>query len=80
MIDLAPRLGARVRGDEGEFYRSPDDYYFEEDGREVSRAEYEQRERERVANPLYRVKSFLGKFGLTVLILLLFFLLRKLAT
>ncbi len=41
MIDLADRLGARVRGDEFETYRSVDDSYFDSS----DRAEKEQQER-----------------------------------
>lgn len=80
MIGLAPRFNARVRGDEGEFYRSLEDYYYEEGGRELSWEEHEQREREHAAKPLNRVKNFLGKFGLTLFILLVFYLLHRLVT
>lgn len=41
MIDLAPKFNARVRGDEGEFYRTADEVYYEEDGREVPWQEHE---------------------------------------
>lgn len=37
MIEIAPRFKARVRGDEGESYRSLADYYYEEDGNIISR-------------------------------------------
>jgi hypothetical protein len=38
MIGLADALGARVRGDEGETYRSPDDPYFHPDDEDDRRA------------------------------------------
>lgn len=53
MIALADALGARVRGDEGETYRSPDDPYFhpdDEDDRRTAAAasgQWQRRERRR---------------------------------
>ena len=51
MIALADALGARVRGDEGETYRSPDDPYFhpddEDDRRAAAAASGQWRRRER---------------------------------
>ena len=46
MIEVAPKFAARVRGGDGEYYRSLEDYYYEEDDRQVSRADYEQRMRD----------------------------------
>lgn len=43
MIAIAPKFNARVRGDEGEFYRTADEVYYEEEGREVPWQEHEQR-------------------------------------
>ena len=35
MIAIASNFNARVRGDEGDFYRSIEDIYYEENGREI---------------------------------------------
>jgi hypothetical protein len=80
MIEIAPKFSARVRGDEGEYYRSLEDYYYEEDERQVPRAEYEQRLAKRAKNPWQHLKNFFGRFGLTILIVGFLFLLRMLFT
>jgi hypothetical protein len=49
MIEIAPAFAARVRGDEGEFYRTPDDSYYEQDEREVSPREHQQDAQARIA-------------------------------
>lgn len=42
MIAAAQSLNARVRGDEGEYYRAPDDYYYEtENGDSISPSNYD---------------------------------------
>ncbi len=70
MIEVAPKFAARVRGDEGEYYRSSaEDYYYEEDGREVSRTEYEQRASRRAANPWKRLKNFFGSIWLSAVLI-----------
>jgi hypothetical protein len=43
MIEIAPKFGARVRGDEGEYYRTLEDVYYEEDGHEVSMEAHNQK-------------------------------------
>lgn len=44
MIAIASNFNARVRGDEGELYRSIEDIYYEENGREIPLQEYEQKQ------------------------------------
>jgi hypothetical protein len=81
MIEFAPTFDARVRGDEGEYYRSSsEDYYYEEEGREVSRAEYEQRAAKRARNPWLRIKRFLGGIWLSAIIIGILLLLRLIFT
>jgi hypothetical protein len=43
MISIAPALGARVRGDEGEYYRTIDDYHYEDENGEISAADWAER-------------------------------------
>lgn len=43
MIAIALNFNARVRDDEGEFYRSFEDIYYEDNGREVRLQEYDQK-------------------------------------
>lgn len=81
MIKIAPKFGARVRGDEGEYYRSSvEDYYYEEEGCEISRAEYEQRAAKRARNPWQRIKRFFGMIWLSALIIGIILLLRVVFT
>lgn len=47
MAGIAPRFGAHVRGDEGEFYREDGDAFVEKDGRDLP---WEDAEAERVAD------------------------------
>jgi hypothetical protein len=75
MIDIAPKFAARVRGDEGEFYRTIEDVYYEEEGEEVSKAREEQRRAE-VAR--HKKKQFY-MYGVRLIILLIiaYLFLRK---
>lgn len=44
MLALAPAFGARVAGDEGEFYTTAEDYVYEIDGRVYSRQAWQERQ------------------------------------
>ena len=60
MIAVAPKFDARVRGDEGEFYRTADEVYYEEDGREVPWEEREQQRMTDVARHKSRARRICG--------------------
>lgn len=49
MIKIAPKFSARVRGDEGEYYRTLEDVYYEEEGCEVSSQEQAQKQAAAIA-------------------------------
>ncbi|RBP37664.1 hypothetical protein DES53_11346 [Roseimicrobium gellanilyticum] len=76
MIEIAPKFGARVRGDEGEYYRTLDDVYYEEDGRVVSQEEQNQRQ---AASAAFHKKKRLMWNILRLLLLLMaaYFLTRQ---
>ena len=76
MIAIAPEFHARVRGDEGEFYRSAEDVYYEEDGREVPWQEHEQKLMAEVAG--HRKKLFYGNcLRVAIMLIVLFLVIRR---
>jgi len=76
MISIAPKFHARVRGDEGEYYRTLEDVYYEENGTEIP---WEQREQQRAAEVARRKKKrfYANCIRMTILaIIVLFFVLQ----
>jgi hypothetical protein len=76
MISIAPRFGARVQGGEGEFYRTAEDAYFEQEGQEVT---WQEQERRRVAEVAkYKRKQLIIKcIMVVIMVVALYRLIRK---
>lgn len=76
MITIAPKFNARVRGDEGEFYRTTEDVYFEKEGREVPWQEREQKRMAKVTRHK-RKRFYANCVRVIILLIVAYFFIRK---
>jgi len=73
MIAIAPQFNARVRGDEGEFYRSAEEVYYEENGREVQSQEHDLKRMAR-----HKKKRFYANcIRVAIMLIVLYLIIRK---
>jgi hypothetical protein len=76
MIEIAPKFNARVRGDEGEFYRTAEDIYYEDEGREVPWQEHEQKRMAEVAS--HKKKRFYANcIRVAIMLVVLYLIIRR---
>ena len=75
MLTIAPKFAARVRGDEGEFYRSLEEVYYEKEGREISWQDQEHRRMADVAR--HKKKRFYANCARVLILLIVVYLLIR---